>query len=219
MLGVVTRFAGGGSVNGVYSGSLDGTGTVALFNIPSGITISSSGVIYVADRFNHLIRVISRDPCNINQVLVNGACVAVPAGFYRPANKPIDGIYYACSRGDFAIAGSSSCQPCPPLTSSDFGASSCFNIPTGQPSSQPSSQPTRQPTQPSGQPSMQPSRQPSSQPTTAPSSLHKCSVGGYVASGVCSRVPAGNNILRCFTLLFQAVSHLFCCCDVDCRLL
>ena len=42
-------------------------------------------------------------------------------------------------------------------------------------------------------PTGQPTRQPSSQPTIAPSSVRQCSVGGYVASGVCSLVPAGNN--------------------------
>ena len=37
-----------------------------------------------------------------------------------------------------------------------------------------------------------PTGQPSRQPTTAPSSTKQCSVGGYVASGICSLVPAGN---------------------------
>ena len=180
VLGVVTTLAGGGSVGGVAGGSIDGTGSAALFNTPNGIAVSSSGTVYVSDFSNHLIRMISIDPCNINQVLVNGACVAVPAGFYRPANNVMNGVYYACSSGYYAPSGSSSCIACPLQTTSAIGATSCISVPTGQP--------TRQPTS-------QPSIQPSSQPTLSPSSVQPCSVGGYVASGVCSVVPAGKKKL------------------------
>ena len=56
---MVTRLAGGGSAAGVASGSVDGTGSAAMFNNPSGIAVSSSGTVYVADRSNNLIRMIS----------------------------------------------------------------------------------------------------------------------------------------------------------------
>ena len=59
LLGVVTRLAGGGSATGVASGSVDGTGSAAKFNRPTGLALSTSGTIYVADRVNHLVRVIS----------------------------------------------------------------------------------------------------------------------------------------------------------------
>jgi sugar lactone lactonase YvrE len=53
--GMVSDFAG---ISGT-SGSLDATGTVATFNGPRGIALDSAGNIYVADRYNHIIRKIS----------------------------------------------------------------------------------------------------------------------------------------------------------------
>jgi len=50
--GVVTTLAGTGS-----SGSANGTGTSASFNLPYGITIDGTN-LYVADTFNYLIRKI-----------------------------------------------------------------------------------------------------------------------------------------------------------------
>ena len=55
----MTRLAGGGSAGGVASGSVDGTGSAATFNNPYGLAVSTSGTIYVADHYNHLIRMIS----------------------------------------------------------------------------------------------------------------------------------------------------------------
>ncbi|MDD2789857.1 MAG: SMP-30/gluconolactonase/LRE family protein [Sulfurimonas sp.] len=53
--GVVTTLAG--SVN---SGSIDGSGTVASFMQPYGITVDRSGNLYVGDTFNHKIRKITQ---------------------------------------------------------------------------------------------------------------------------------------------------------------
>ena len=68
ILGVVTRLAGGGSAGGVASGSIDGTGSAAVFYWPIGVAVSSSGTVYVADYGNHLIRMIS--PTGITRLLL-----------------------------------------------------------------------------------------------------------------------------------------------------
>lgn len=52
--GMVSTLAGSGKI-----GCVDGTGTIARFNEPTGITIDTNGVIYVADYKNHCIRKIS----------------------------------------------------------------------------------------------------------------------------------------------------------------
>ena len=59
VLGVVTRLAGGGSAGGTASGSVDGTGSAAKFRYPYGVVATTSGVVYVADTGNNLIREIS----------------------------------------------------------------------------------------------------------------------------------------------------------------
>lgn len=53
--GVVTTLAGLAGT----SGSTDGTGSAARFNLPAGLTVDGSGNIYVADTFNHTIRKVT----------------------------------------------------------------------------------------------------------------------------------------------------------------
>jgi sugar lactone lactonase YvrE len=53
--GVVTTIAGAPSV----TGSSDGTGSEARFNLPFGIAVADNGTIYVADTYNHTIRKIT----------------------------------------------------------------------------------------------------------------------------------------------------------------
>jgi hypothetical protein len=50
--GVVTILAGTPGL----SGSADGTGAAARFNLPSGVAVDNGGTIYVADQANHTIR-------------------------------------------------------------------------------------------------------------------------------------------------------------------
>jgi sugar lactone lactonase YvrE len=53
--GEVTTFAGTARI----SGSIDGLGSSARFNNPVGLTVDSSGNVYVADTYNHTIRKIT----------------------------------------------------------------------------------------------------------------------------------------------------------------
>ena len=50
---MVTRLAGGGAF-----GLVDGVGSAAMFSWPSDISVDSVGNVYVADIYNHLIRLI-----------------------------------------------------------------------------------------------------------------------------------------------------------------
>jgi sugar lactone lactonase YvrE len=53
--GVVTTLAGTAGT----SGSADGTGTAARFDVPSGVAVDSAGNVYVADRDNRTIRKVT----------------------------------------------------------------------------------------------------------------------------------------------------------------
>jgi hypothetical protein len=53
-LGVVTSFVGSGAASYV-----DGIGSSAGFYNPCGITVSSTGIVYVADTKNNRIRMVT----------------------------------------------------------------------------------------------------------------------------------------------------------------
>ena len=102
--GVVTKFAGSGAI-----GSADGTGTAASFYGPVGITIDSSGNVYVADMGNNKIRKIT--PAGVvttlagsgSQGAVDGKGVA--ASFKTPLGIAVDsgGNLYVADSGNNKI--------------------------------------------------------------------------------------------------------------------
>ncbi len=65
--GLVTTLAGSGQF-----GSFEGTGIVASFAGPSGLTIDASGNLFVADKYNNVIREISTTGYVINKPLPAG---------------------------------------------------------------------------------------------------------------------------------------------------
>ncbi len=87
--GVVSTMAGTGA-----AGSANGTGTMARFNYPRGLSIDASGAVYVADYGNHLIRKIT--PEGVVSTLAgtgtpgsaNG--VGTLASFYSPSDIALD---------------------------------------------------------------------------------------------------------------------------------
>jgi sugar lactone lactonase YvrE len=90
--GSVTTLAGQAGT----SGNLDGPGTAALFNRPSGIAVDGSGNIYVADTLNHTIRQITSAGAVTTIAGTAGASGAVDATgaaarFYGPQGLVVDG--------------------------------------------------------------------------------------------------------------------------------
>ena len=57
MSDLATTLAGG--YGGTSGGYADGVGTASYFNDPYGVAADSSGNVYVADTYNHMIRKIN----------------------------------------------------------------------------------------------------------------------------------------------------------------
>jgi hypothetical protein len=87
--GVVTTFAGKGTATW-----LDATGTNAGFNKPFGVSIDSTGILYVADQYNNRIRKITSDGV-VTTLAGSGTATfldgtGTSAGFNGPSNVAID---------------------------------------------------------------------------------------------------------------------------------
>ena len=80
------------------TGTNDGSGSVAMFNSPNGITVDSAGFLYVTDQYNNTIRRIAPDGANWIVSTIGGAPgqsgsnngVGTGASFYRPWGIAVD---------------------------------------------------------------------------------------------------------------------------------
>jgi sugar lactone lactonase YvrE len=106
--GVVTTMAGGSSPGGI-SGSTDGVGTNALFNLPNGIAADAAGNVYVVDTNNATVRAIT--PGGSVTTLAGAAGggyadgVGVSALFSRPVGIAVDasGVLYVADAFNNAV--------------------------------------------------------------------------------------------------------------------
>jgi sugar lactone lactonase YvrE len=124
--GVLTTFAGS------TSGNTDATGTAAKFNGPTGILVSSTGIIYIADTGNNLIR-------KITAAGVVSTFVPASAGLNGPRGIALDsaGILYVADTGNSRIRKVSSTGVVTPLAGTAAGnidgpgATAAFTEPQG----------------------------------------------------------------------------------------
>jgi sugar lactone lactonase YvrE len=93
--GSVTTLAGSGSPS-----FADGMGTAASFHYPFGVALDENGIVYVADTFNHRIRLISLSG-NVTSLAGSGSAsyadgMGTEASFNLPSGVAIDtnGIVY-----------------------------------------------------------------------------------------------------------------------------
>ncbi|WP_145149743.1 stalk domain-containing protein [Paenibacillus xylanexedens] len=84
--GEVVTIAGNGRI-----GDSDGKGTAALFNHPQGIAVTKSGIVYVADTLNHVIRKIMPDGTTSTITAASDRVVENHPGFVVAAGDYKDG--------------------------------------------------------------------------------------------------------------------------------
>jgi DNA-binding beta-propeller fold protein YncE len=84
------------------SGNLDGSGTDARFNIPTGITVNPAGQMVVADYFNHAVRLVSEDGAVSTLAGGGGAGFADGQGAAARFKEPLSVAVTA--KGDIVVA-------------------------------------------------------------------------------------------------------------------
>jgi sugar lactone lactonase YvrE len=104
--GVVTTLAGTAGI----SGSVDGTGAAASFNLPTGVAVDSAGNVYVADQNNSTIRKVTA--AGVVTTLAGTANadgsadgIGAAARFDHPTGVAVDsaGNVYVADRGNSTI--------------------------------------------------------------------------------------------------------------------
>ena len=121
----------GGNVTGSTPGSTNGIGTGALFRQPWGVTVDTTGVVYVAEWANHRIRAIHPPTCpagshtppgtlqcipcpagTFSASAASTACAACPGGHACPPGTA-SWARLNCGRGHYCPDGASAPTPCP----------------------------------------------------------------------------------------------------------
>ena len=147
----------GGSTAGATSGFVDGVGTAALFNLPTGVAVDSWGNVIVADQGNNKVRLIYPNRTVVTLTVGNSSGttsgstngVGTAALFWGPTGVAVDSsgnvivadngnhkirlIYpFSCSPGTYANFNSRRCIVCLPGSfSSVNSAPSCSLCPGG----------------------------------------------------------------------------------------
>ena len=156
--GIITTIAGVGIIGNSGDG---GAATSAQLNLPFEVSADRHGNVFIADTYNHKIRLVVRPQQPTRQPSSQPS--TQPS--MRPSKQPTSRPSNQPSRQPTSQP---SCQPSKQPNSHPSTQPS--RRPSARPSSQPSQQPTRQPSrQPSARPSSQPSQQPTRQPTSRPS--------------------------------------------------
>jgi sugar lactone lactonase YvrE len=81
-LGLVTTIAGDGAAS-----SLDGYGTTSRFSAPAGVSVSSTGAVFIGDFSNNRVRKLTcvpYPPCPASYYCVSGVPLLCPAGYFCP---------------------------------------------------------------------------------------------------------------------------------------
>ena len=133
--GVVTTLAGTAGT----TGKADGTGTAATFNYPSGVTVDSSGNIYVADTYNHAIRKITSGGAVTTFAGTSGTSghadgTGTAASFDYPAGLAVDssGNVYVADQGNNSIRKITSAGVVTTLAGPTAPAGAGLGLPSGR---------------------------------------------------------------------------------------
>jgi DNA-binding beta-propeller fold protein YncE len=161
------------------TGAADGAGTLASFNGPAGVLLTSDDLmVYVADRGNNKIRRVELSSQRVSTVVAASGSVALnqPTGLtwieadqwlmvVNVGSNRLHEMYGTCA----APTGEPTSDPTQPTYQ-----------PTGEPSAAPSSVPTSSPTVlPTACPTAAPSATPTAAPTVAPTSFPSFSPTAY----------------------------------------
>src|SRR5712691_4338873 len=122
-----------GDVTGA-SGSVDGTGSLARFNLPNALATDGAGNVYVADTFNHTIRKIT--PAGVVTTLAGTATVPGSAdgpGATASFNLPIGVATDSAGNVYVADLFNNAIRKVTPtgVVSTLAGAAASFNLPSG----------------------------------------------------------------------------------------